>query len=789
MKELRSFTARLFTAPTSTEQLMRREQWTRDILSLMLVVSLIAAALILVWMLAGVFVLGETYPIFGVLAITLLAWWASRKGAWRAASFVPTLLCVALGAYGSYIAGFSNNLVLFYALGVLIAGILQGSLMRWLLIPLCTLAHIGLGLQVRAEPFLTVLAPAITVFFSLLGVAVIQWYFDSRLRHILAAMMAGNIALRDEIARREKVEAVQQEQETQLQRLAENISDMVAEVDPQGVFTYTSPSYFTALGYHPEDLLGTNAFNLVHPEDQQIALQATENAATSHMPQRVRVRARNASQSYLPVEVFGRALYRASGELQGFVFTSRDVSQQVQAELALQESERKFRNIIESIPLGIHMYTLSDSGDLIFTGSNPAADDILGIRHADRYGLPIEEAFPGLANSDIQAGFRGVALQGGLLHFEQFDYDDGQIHSAFDVHAFQTTPRHMVTVFSDIGERLRTAEALRQSEHKFATAFRTSPDSVNLNRLSDGVYIEVNQGFTRLMGYTTDDVIGKSSLELNIWVDPADRERLVKGLTQFGEVNNLEARFRRKNGDIGIGLMSARVIEIDHQKCILSITRDITERYQAESKLREAHRELEDAYKATLQGWAGALELRERETADHSRRVVEMTLRVAREMGIPEAELVDIQRGALLHDIGKLGVPDNILLKPGPLTGEEWVIMRQHPTFAYELIKEIPYLLPATDIPHYHHEHWDGSGYPCGLKGEAIPLAARIFAVVDVWDALLSDRPYRPAWPEAEVYRYLVDEKGKQFDPQVVDAFLKLAGPAPFNPTSSASTG
>jgi HD-GYP domain-containing protein (c-di-GMP phosphodiesterase class II) len=143
-------------------------------------------------------------------------------------------------------------------------------------------------------------------------------------------------------------------------------------------------------------------------------------------------------------------------------------------------------------------------------------------------------------------------------------------------------------------------------------------------------------------------------------------------------------------------------------------------------------------------------------------------------MGIEGPELTHIRRGALLHDIGKLGVPDMILHKPGPLSDDEWTLMRQHPLYAYELLEPIRFLRPALAIPHSHHEWWDGSGYPCGLQGEQIPLAARIFAVVDVWDALRSDRPYRTAWSDEQVCAYLRQQAGIQFDPRVVEAFLAM---------------
>lgn len=188
----------------------------------------------------------------------------------------------------------------------------------------------------------------------------------------------------------------------------------------------------------------------------------------------------------------------------------------------------------------------------------------------------------------------------------------------------------------------------------------------------------------------------------------------------------------------------------------------------------QLNRELKGAIEATLSGWSRALELRDRETQGHSERVVRLTLALARRLGIQGSDLDDLRYGALLHDIGKIGIPDNILLKPGPLTEAEWQIMRQHPQTAYDLLKDIPFLKRAVEILYAHHERWDGSGYPRGLKGEEIPLGARIFAVVDVWDALTSERPYRPAWSPERARAYLQEQAGVLFDPRIVEAFLEL---------------
>jgi PAS domain S-box-containing protein len=190
--------------------------------------------------------------------------------------------------------------------------------------------------------------------------------------------------------------------------------------------------------------------------------------------------------------------------------------------------------------------------------------------------------------------------------------------------------------------------------------------------------------------------------------------------------------------------------------------------------LERSNVELSLAYEATIEGWSRALEMRDRETEGHAARVTEITLRLARTMGMSDQELVHIRHGALLHDIGKMAIPDGILFKPGALDPGEWEIMRRHPTYAYELLSPIAYLRQAVDVPYCHHEKWDGTGYPRGLKGEQIPLAARIFAVADVWDALCSDRPYRRAWDETQVYTYIRDQAGKHFDPKVVEEFLKI---------------
>ncbi len=191
-------------------------------------------------------------------------------------------------------------------------------------------------------------------------------------------------------------------------------------------------------------------------------------------------------------------------------------------------------------------------------------------------------------------------------------------------------------------------------------------------------------------------------------------------------------------------------------------------------ELQRTNFELTLAYNTTIEGWSRALDLRDRDTEGHTRRVTEMALKLARRLGVSESELINVQRGAILHDIGKMAIPDSILLKPGPLSAEEWNIIRQHPRYARELLSPISFVRPALDIPVYHHEKWDGTGYPDGLKENQIPLYARLFAVADVYDALTSNRPYRLAWTKEQAIAYIREQSGRHFDPDMVNHFLNM---------------
>ncbi|NJN66930.1 MAG: response regulator [Chloroflexaceae bacterium] len=330
--------------------------------------------------------------------------------------------------------------------------------------------------------------------------------------------------------------------------------------------------------------------------------------------------------------------------------------------------------------------------------------------------------------------------------------------------------------------RLNRYRRLMEEHEKFERLFKLSPDGLMIVA-EDGTILLANPALRWMVGSEAPHQDETSALAgLSLW-DLTDPDclgqwtmHLHHAASDPAHAVSVETIIVRLDGttfpaEVTIGHMAWN----GTQAAQVSV-RDCTQRKQAEAEIRQSRAELAQAYDATLIGWVQALDLRDKETEGHSLRVMEMTTRLAKALGIRGEALEHLRRGALLHDIGKLAIPDRILLKPGPLTEEERELMRKHPVYAYEWLQSIPYLRPALDIPYCHHERWDGSGYPRGLRGEAIPLPGRIFAVVDVWDALRSDRPYRPAWPEEAVREYIRSLAGRHFDPHIVEVFLACQG-------------
>ena len=481
-------------------------------------------------------------------------------------------------------------------------------------------------------------------------------------------------------------------------------------------------------------------------------------------------------------------------------------TQELEAALSnLKTSEAQFRDSIEFLPIPI---SISD-----------AEGNILTVNHkfTENYGYTLEDmptipewmlkAYPNPEHREkvVKQWTKDVATARQFeattpLREYEITGKDGLLHTTEIL--MRPVKKLWVASFIEITEHKRTEKIIRESENRFRTLFEDSPlplleedysaakryidqlknsgiqDLENFfdqnpqetKKLAEMVRIvDVNTAAVKWHG-----VANKQALQVHLseLIEPGEYRSftdelmvLIKGAKHYEVSISRPSRNGAQihliiNGTIAPGY------EETWGRVLVSIL-DITESKQAEENLAEA-------YDTTLEGWANALELRDKETEGHSRRVTETTVIIARKMGMKESDLLDIRRGAILHDIGKMAIPDEILKKQGPLSIDEREIVNHHPQVAFDLLSKIPYLKKALEIPFCHHEKWDGTGYPRGLIGEDIPITARIFAVIDVWDALSNDRPYRKAWDKDKVIEYLRNESGRHFDPVILKIFLEL---------------
>jgi PAS domain S-box-containing protein/putative nucleotidyltransferase with HDIG domain len=325
-------------------------------------------------------------------------------------------------------------------------------------------------------------------------------------------------------------------------------------------------------------------------------------------------------------------------------------------------------------------------------------------------------------------------------------------------------------------ERVRMQAALARSESQFRLLAENASDMISRHDVC-GIFLYVSPASRTILGFDPEELIGRAAIEFIHSDDLPKISAMAKVQPKKDSIYTFSYRAKQKDEQYVWLETSARAILDEKTDSVIEIqaaSRNITERKRSEEALQIAHQNLQDAYDRTIEGWVKALDLRDRETEGHTQRVTEMTLKVARALGLPESEIVHVKRGALLHDIGKIAIPDEITKKTGPLNEREWSIMRKHPEYAYEMLSPIAYLGPALDIPYCHHERWDGSGYPRGLKGEEIPLTARMFAIIDVWDALTSERPYRKPNTAEDTVTFLKKEAGRLFDLRLVELFLNV---------------
>ncbi len=522
------------------------------------------------------------------------------------------------------------------------------------------------------------------------------------------------------------------------------------------------------------------------------------------------------------IEVVPSALYSGTHMIgiRGFV---RDVTARTEAEDALRESETRFQQLINRLPAVVYKSAAAPA-DFPFSVS-PQVLDLLGysvgewladpelwakaLHPLDRQRILAQTAVLAQGTDLLDLEYRMIARDGRLIWVQdqislvrdldgQVLYRQGFMLDITERKQAEEALRHQLdhlTALSRIDRMLAANSDLRLSlseilTHVTAELGVDAAKVLILNPHSQFLELGAERGLRTKAAYQArvrlgESYAGRAALDrqlieiTDLRTEPTDpfmiqlnasegiRSYFAVPLIARGLVKGVLEVFHRSvltpNGewfDFLTGVAGQAAIAIENATLFESLQRSNTE--------------LTLAYDATIEGWSRALDLRDKETEGHTQRVTEMTVDLARAVGLSEAELVQVRWGALLHDIGKMGVSDEILHKSSPLTDDEWMAMKKHPILAHEMLAPIRHLRLALDIPYNHHEKWDGSGYPNGLKGLQIPLAARIFAVVDVWDALKSERPYRAAWTTEKVREHIQSLSGTHFDPKVVEVFEQL---------------
>lgn len=450
----------------------------------------------------------------------------------------------------------------------------------------------------------------------------------------------------------------------------------------------------------------------------------------------------------------------------------------------------RYRELIEQIPAATYISLLAEASKRIYTSpqierlSGYDADDWLRetslwprLLHPDDRDRVLDELYHCQTSGEpFRSEYRFLDREERMI----WVHDEALV-----VRGRYGEADYLQGLMWDITEHKQAELAQQASEAKLRAIFAAMTDVI-LVLDEQGRYLEIAPTNPALLYRPAQNLFGRTLHE----IFPSEQAEAFLGHIRYALEHNetvlTEYTLQLDNQE---HCFSAAISPMSDNK-IVWVARDITERRCTEKtleaiaiekaslfdELQRTNIELTFAYEATIEGWSMMLDLRDKETEGHTQRVTERTIRLAKAVGLKDEELMHVRRGALLHDIGKMGVPDAILLKAGKLTYEERTLMQQHPKYAYDMLSRISYLEPALDIPYCHHEKWDGTGYPRGLQGENIPLSARLFALVDVYDALTSDRPYRIAWSEKDTVQYIRQQSGKHFDPKVVDMFLDTFG-------------
>ena len=625
----------------------------------------------------------------------------------------------------------------------------------------------------------------------------------------------------EDITERKQTEAALETSEKRFRTWIENSSDIITVLDGSGIIQYESPSLQRWLGYEAEELLGKKGFDFVHPEDRDRMMEGfARNIQNPNSMFCAEYRFRHRDGSWRVLEGVAQTYVDEHDEVVELIH-SRDITERKSAERALREKEGLLSEAQRIGRIGSWSYDVR-SDTMTFSDEMYRLLDILPeeFQHNSRDFLalvyPSDRPMAAQWMADLQQGTQAKHLSFRLFHKNgelcylqctgAVEFDDTGRGLRFIGTAQDITERRVAEI--QISQQIKRQTALseidraiissRDQHHTLGVILSNAVSQLQVDAAavllldSDGETLEYAAG----QGFRTKTIEGARVRMGDLHAGRAAKERRMIRIPDLRESTNPVPfqQFVMAEGFVsyvGVPLIvkgNVRGVLEVYQRTMLQPYQEWLDFFNALAgqtaiavenasllmNLQSTNEELSQAYDATIEGWSRAMDLRDRETAGHSQRVTNLTLELARALGMDSCKLTHIRRGALLHDIGKLGVPDHILFKPSELTVEERAIIEKHTEYAYEMLVPIPYLKPALSIPYFHHEKWDGTGYPLGLRGEQIPLEARIFAVVDVWDALLSDRPHRKAWARKDVIEYIAAQSGTHFDPRVVDCFLEM---------------